>query len=340
MFDELLDPSILNEFILESKEHLESVENSLIALEREADDINSVNILFRALHSIKGGASFLGLKKVTKITHELEDLLDSIRRGKTVLTPSIADTLLEAKDVLILIFDEILASLESQTGKSLQLECLESGIDISSLVSTIEVVKNETQPSLTGKTQCCVAGKTITQKHDDTAAKESSGAPDAFPHNNDAEADQESKNIFCDSLKTHLDKIQNAITNTGNAIFEKNTFHTIGKIFGEIKHAADYLDFYIIKEFSERCEYYCKIAENKDKFDSVEFKSLVIKSLEFFLDCIANIQQSGMEKEPDTCLLADMLIAVQYAEKLPDVSSECFAENQSEEFEPIKTNEN
>lgn len=86
-------------FFDESREGLEVMESGLLGMEHgiDADTMNSV---FRAAHSIKGGAATFGFTAVTNLTHLLETLLDEARAGKRTLDPAAITILLESVDVL------------------------------------------------------------------------------------------------------------------------------------------------------------------------------------------------------------------------------------------------
>jgi two-component system chemotaxis sensor kinase CheA len=98
----LNDDQILAEFVVESREHLAGIETQLLAIEAggEGTDLELVNTVFRAVHSIKGAAGFLGLQSIGHLAHALENVLNLIRNQQ--LTPdSIAtDVMLHAADKL------------------------------------------------------------------------------------------------------------------------------------------------------------------------------------------------------------------------------------------------
>jgi two-component system chemotaxis sensor kinase CheA len=84
----------------ESREGLDAMEAGLLALEGGSLDPEVVNSVFRAAHSIKGGAATFGFEKMAALTHVLETLLDEIRAGKRALAASAVDAMLGSVDVL------------------------------------------------------------------------------------------------------------------------------------------------------------------------------------------------------------------------------------------------
>ena len=87
-------------FFDETEELLAEMEKLLLAVDLSAPDDEELNAIFRAAHSIKGGAATFGITDLTDITHVLETLLDLIRKGEMALTSQHVDAFLQAKDVL------------------------------------------------------------------------------------------------------------------------------------------------------------------------------------------------------------------------------------------------
>src|SRR5690606_20691941 len=84
----------------ETEELLAEMEKLLLEVDIEAPDAEDLNAIFRAAHSIKGGAATFGITDLTEVTHVLETLLDKIRQGEMALTSEHVDAFLSAKDIL------------------------------------------------------------------------------------------------------------------------------------------------------------------------------------------------------------------------------------------------
>ncbi|HVY06618.1 MAG TPA: chemotaxis protein CheW [Burkholderiales bacterium] len=87
-------------FFEEAAELLAEKENLLLGIDIDAPDPEQLNAIFRAAHSIKGGASTFGFADMTEVTHILESLLDRVRKGEARLTGVMVDAFLNAADVL------------------------------------------------------------------------------------------------------------------------------------------------------------------------------------------------------------------------------------------------
>ncbi|MDO8670047.1 MAG: Hpt domain-containing protein, partial [Dehalococcoidia bacterium] len=96
------DDETLQAFKEESHEHLDGIESDLLAIEEAGAEIDQelVNKVFRAMHSIKGGASFLGLNAIKTLAHAAEDLLNKIRNKQLVPTAPVISSLLDAADLV------------------------------------------------------------------------------------------------------------------------------------------------------------------------------------------------------------------------------------------------
>jgi len=96
------DDSLLNEFLQESRDHLSSIEADLLVMEDAGANADEelVKKVFRAAHSIKGGAGFFSLDTIQKLAHRLENALDMVRGKEMVPTPEVVNILLLGFDRL------------------------------------------------------------------------------------------------------------------------------------------------------------------------------------------------------------------------------------------------
>lgn len=103
------DDEILQGFIEESLEHLADIEHDLLAIEEAGANIDEdlVNKVFRAAHSIKGGAGFMGLTAIQELSHAAENVLGMIRSKKLIPTPEIINVLLIASDQLQSMIEDV-----------------------------------------------------------------------------------------------------------------------------------------------------------------------------------------------------------------------------------------
>ncbi|MFJ8261516.1 chemotaxis protein CheW [Rummeliibacillus sp. NPDC094406] len=97
----------LEVFIDESKEHLQSCNENLLALEQNPHDLAIVNEIFRNAHTLKGMSATMGFEDLADLTHKMENVLDAIRNEKITVTPEILDVVFESVDHLEAMIDDI-----------------------------------------------------------------------------------------------------------------------------------------------------------------------------------------------------------------------------------------
>ncbi|HTY20811.1 MAG TPA: Hpt domain-containing protein, partial [Geobacteraceae bacterium] len=87
-------------FISETREHLRSMNELIVSLERDNGDRENIDSLFRSAHSVKGMAASMGYGTIAELAHKMEDLMDRVRKGTLSFDPVVADLLLEGADFL------------------------------------------------------------------------------------------------------------------------------------------------------------------------------------------------------------------------------------------------
>ncbi len=108
------DGELLREFVQESHEHLQNIENGVLVLEENPRDMDQLNSIFRAFHTFKGGSGFLNLRPINKLAHELESLLDAARTGKLTIDIEVINVILNGSDILKRFINAIDVQLSGQ----------------------------------------------------------------------------------------------------------------------------------------------------------------------------------------------------------------------------------
>ena len=91
---------ILQDFLVESFELIEQLDQDLVELENRPDDLELLNGIFRVAHTVKGASSFLNFDVLTHLTHHMEDVLNKARHGELRITPDVMDVVLESIDLM------------------------------------------------------------------------------------------------------------------------------------------------------------------------------------------------------------------------------------------------
>ncbi len=94
------DPSMINDFITNSDELMQMVDDAILRLEQEPTNKAIIEEIFRAAHTLKGGSGMFGFKGIERVMHRMENLFDLIRKDKLVPTSDTIDTVFQGIDLL------------------------------------------------------------------------------------------------------------------------------------------------------------------------------------------------------------------------------------------------
>ncbi len=87
-------------FLDESKEHLQNLNTQILELEQDSENMDTINEIFRAAHSLKGMAGTMGYKRMQNLTHDMEDVFSEVRNGAIKVKPEMIDILFQCLDAL------------------------------------------------------------------------------------------------------------------------------------------------------------------------------------------------------------------------------------------------
>jgi two-component system, chemotaxis family, sensor kinase CheA len=148
---------IIGEFLVESYENLDRLDDELLALERDAEDRETMASIFRSIHTIKGTCGFLGFTTLEGVTHVGESLLSRLRDGELALTPDMMDALLQLVDAV----RAILAEIESSG--------TEGDVDYDALVARLQQLQEPAEPEPQRIGEVLVDAGRVTEEQVDTA---------------------------------------------------------------------------------------------------------------------------------------------------------------------------
>lgn len=115
-------------YAVESAEHLQSMNEALLQLEKDPENSETINVMFRAAHTLKGMSATMGYVNIKELTHNMESLMDRVRKNELKLEKYAIDILFECLDML----EKMVETPEDS-----------SGLDISLLIDKISVLSNE-----------------------------------------------------------------------------------------------------------------------------------------------------------------------------------------------------
>ena len=145
------DESLMSDFVAECRDHLNAIEPDLLTLEEQHNNVPKeiINRVFRAIHSIKGGSSFLSLESLKQLSHAMENVLMLVRNEKLEITQEIMDVLLRSVDVLRAMLDDVQASDDIECAEEIrQLNEIAEGKPVSTTAQeTVPAPKPKPQKS-------------------------------------------------------------------------------------------------------------------------------------------------------------------------------------------------
>jgi two-component system chemotaxis sensor kinase CheA len=130
---------ILQQFMTESRDFLQSIGENLLKLEKAPQDADLMSDLFRSVHTLKGNSGLFDFPEMSRVLHAAEDLMSVVRDGQLSFDRRLADRLLEAMDFVSLLLDEL------QGGASSSAEHAQASVRLAASLRELIVVRDATQ---------------------------------------------------------------------------------------------------------------------------------------------------------------------------------------------------
>lgn len=189
---------IINDFIAESTEALDSLDQKFIELEKKRDDATLLNDIFRSVHTIKGAAGFLGFQQMVDLTHVTEDVLNKLRKGEMTMDAVIMDSILQSIDLIKV----LLRNIKERNGRN---------EDLTSVIGSLNAIlkgdhKSEPLPA-------------EPPKQAEAGAEEGSKAkPEEAQHQKDKEQ----------SIRVDIDRLDSVLNLAGELVLARNRLMRLG----------------------------------------------------------------------------------------------------------------
>lgn len=210
---------LLPDFLIESEEHLQEMESLLLQLSSDPGNTELLNEVFRPVHSLKGGAQYIGLKQISELTHRAEDLLDLLRQGKLDSSSSMIELMFEVRDLIVVLVEELSSSQSEQ----------------SSVAELVARLSKEIEK----------AGGGLGQQYDGDAnqeGREEEIVSDSVVAEFEEENDTELFSIFLNNLRTGLASVQEKIIHFDEAEPQK-TLEECAELVAKLQSATNYMGY-------------------------------------------------------------------------------------------------
>ena len=148
----------LGVFLDEAKEHLQTLNDSIMQLEQEPENEDCINEIFRAAHSMKGMAGTMGYKRMQELTHHIEDVFSDVRNGDLKVDSNMVDTLFQCLDAVQGYVDNIQETQDEGTEENANLVKALADIRAGKNSEAVNAAPSEASPAVEGEAAPAAAG--------------------------------------------------------------------------------------------------------------------------------------------------------------------------------------
>ena len=248
----MTDLSLLQDFVTETVEHLEEMEGNLLQLERDPADRETLNHVFRSVHTIKGAAEYLGMERIAELSHRLENLLDLMRHDAQPTNGEIIDLLMAARDRISV----LTADLHQGRGEQAAIDDLLDRIDAVGHTDAVDPEKSSATAVDAGPSP-------------EHASADPLPAEVFF----EEEHDEELFSIFLEQLQEGLDALQ-SWTEALIEVDPVDQIELLGRCLGQIdplQSSANYMGYDNLVDIYNRWQAAIQTARERLRSGEVEF---------------------------------------------------------------------
>ncbi len=218
---------IIGDFLIEADELIESLDNNFVKLESSPEDLDLLNEIFRAVHTIKGTSSFLGFDQVTTLSHKMEDILNKLRKAEMTVSPETVDVLLEGLDLLKLLLENVRNKVTDELDLTDILKRLQDKLDGAS--ATAPVLAEQTTD--TSDDNPSTPQESVATESQTPVATDAKTSAQPAANTNRSNADQ--------TIRVDVDRLDGLLNMTGELVLSRNSLmQTVSKLGAE--HEGDY----------------------------------------------------------------------------------------------------
>lgn len=230
---------IIDDFLVEADELISSLDNNLVELESQPENLDLLNEIFRAAHTIKGTSSFLGFEQVTGLTHKMEDILNKLRKSELKVTQGTMDLLLESLDILKV----LITNVKEHKDEELNLDSI-----INRLVLAYEGKIDSGQPETAADNSSAeikapesveITAEDSSQQATEIQKTESKKTEPQSPQSKVESQNTHPKKASEQTIRVDVDRLDTLMNMMGELVLGRNSMvQTVGKLTSE--HEGDY----------------------------------------------------------------------------------------------------
>ncbi len=353
------DTELLKEFAVESQEHLADIENQLLTLESQGDnmDVALVNTVFRAIHSIKGAAGFMGLDTLGGLAHRAEEVLNKLRNKDLRPTSVVINTLLKAADRLKELIDQIESSNEADVSTHLvALEQILSGEVTAEVVAPVsaaaQVPSEKAAPKKAGQKSAKAKAETAPKAKASRKAKvASSSEATVEPVDESAPVAEavvalapipsavlgEALREFLVESFDNLEQIERDLLILERQPDSESVLNSVFRNMHTVKGSAGFLGYAKLEKLTHTAENLLgAVRSGSFPFDS-SISEILLKSIDGIRKILHSIEGQGNEGSDDFSSLIERIAATQREKSGNKSGSSSKAESAKAPAQPVLT---
>lgn len=222
---------IIDEFMIETTEIVESLDSNLIKLENNPQDLELLNSIFRGAHTMKGTSGFLGYDHLMNLTHRMEDVLNKLRKNELQVTEKVMDVLLEAVDFVKLVLRDIIDNQQGKTDTSeiiIKLTAIYNSEPVAESKPSISENAADSTSSETTAAEDYKAAPTPEPKTETTAADKPKESPQtAEKPSGSAPPKKTAANVIESTIRVGVDRLDSLVNMVGELVLHRNALMQI-----------------------------------------------------------------------------------------------------------------
>lgn len=201
-------------FLDESREHLQSLNDGLLSLENDPEDLSVLNEIFRNAHTLKGMSATMGYTKTAELTHDMENLLDMLRKEQLKVSSEIIDVIFKCVDSL----QEMVENIGNGESEDL--------VDVSDLVRQVNAIaKGDAAPAA--------------EEAEEAAEGENAAAPVLELNDTDETVIREAKNSGLIPYDVHVEIAESCLLKSARSYMVMNVLDELGDVIKSVPPAQD-----------------------------------------------------------------------------------------------------
>ena len=287
-----LDAEIFTEFISESLEHLEDIEQKLVEYEENPEDSELMAAIFRGFHSIKGSSGFLQLNNINKLSHQLETLLDELRKGERKVTPGIMDVLFQGCNLLTKMIEEVNRQLNENITPTNDEEDEELNEILKELENIFSGKSEESTSQEPNNTNNETEEENNSGDSDDVADTGETSEPEKIPSIETTagyKITPELMNDFRVEAGEHLESCDQVLVKLSETPDDHEAVNDVFRHIHSVKGTASYLGLANISKLAHAAESMLELLRNQEKVVmSEEDLDMLFEALDLLRDMVAS----------------------------------------------------